>query len=62
MNEHLFAGFIGHWLLIPESCQYEQGEAPLEGQLSVLAVDDELHLSFDRTMPGNIQELSLIHI
>ena len=27
----LHAGFIGAWILIPESCDYEQGDPPLEG-------------------------------
>jgi hypothetical protein len=27
----LHAGFIGAWILIPESCNYEQGDPPLAG-------------------------------
>jgi len=27
----LHAGFLGEWILIPESCRYEQGDPPREG-------------------------------
>lgn len=31
----LYAGFLGTWILIPESCRYEQGEPPREGVYTI---------------------------
>ncbi|MCA9670187.1 MAG: hypothetical protein KC503_31550 [Myxococcales bacterium] len=37
----LYAGFIGTWVLIPESCQYEQGPPPRSGTYRIEASDDD---------------------
>jgi hypothetical protein len=34
-----FSAFLGTWVLIPESCQYEQGDPPTAGRY-VIAEDD----------------------
>jgi hypothetical protein len=31
----LHEGFLGLWVLVPESCEYEQGEPPVEGTYRV---------------------------
>ena len=38
-----YAGFLGAWVLIPESCQYEQGSAPREGRYVISDVEGSLH-------------------
>jgi len=31
----VYAGFLGTWILIPQSCEYEQGEPPTEGAYAI---------------------------
>ncbi len=37
-----YAGFLGTWILIPESCDYEQGDPPIEGSTTIEARDGRL--------------------
>jgi len=34
-NAPLYAGFLGSWVLIPESCDYQQGEPPQSGHYRI---------------------------
>lgn len=34
-HDDVTKGFIGAWILIPESCNYEQGDPPLEGSYRI---------------------------
>ncbi|MCP4447184.1 MAG: hypothetical protein GY811_17820 [Myxococcales bacterium] len=38
----LYAGFLGIWTLIPESCDYEQGEPPKEATYRIAVEGEEL--------------------
>jgi hypothetical protein len=40
-----YAGFIGTWLLIPESCEYEQGDPPQDSVYSI--AEQQGRLTFD---------------
>lgn len=40
-----YAGFLGIWTLIPESCQYEQGDPPREATYRIAERGDELVFS-----------------
>ena len=42
MDPALTASFLGHWQLIPESCQYEQGDPPRSGELTISLDGEEL--------------------
>ena len=44
VSEPLYAGFLGTWILIPESCEYEQGDPPRSGRYRIEERDG--HLSF----------------
>ncbi len=37
-----YAGFLGTWMLVPGSCEYEQGDPPQEGTYRIAASGDEL--------------------
>ncbi len=39
-NVKLYREFLGLWQLIPESCQYEQGDAPTSGSYQIEEQDD----------------------
>jgi hypothetical protein len=56
MGQRLYSGFLGSWSLIPESCQYEQGEAPIRGTITIEEVADELRFTMRWTMPGSPDE------
>lgn len=38
----LHAGFLGTWTLVPESCEYDQGDPPAEATYRVAESDGEL--------------------
>lgn len=38
----LFDSFLGEWILIPESCSFEQGEPPTAGLYRIEAAGDQL--------------------
>ena len=40
MSDETYAAFIGTWILIPESCDYEQGEPPQGGSYRIEAAAD----------------------
>lgn len=46
-DEPLYAGFLGTWVLIPESCRYEQGDPPRAGIYRIAEVDGRLKFSID---------------
>ncbi len=39
-NASLYRDFLGLWQLIPQSCQYEQGDAPTAGSYRIEEGDD----------------------
>lgn len=41
-NEPLWKGFLGTWLLDPESCQYEQGDPPRSGSYRIEEAGERL--------------------
>lgn len=45
----LYAGFLGTWILIPESCQYEQGDPPKAGVYTIAERDGRLEFTIDWT-------------
>lgn len=40
----IYAKFLGSWILIPESCEYNQGDPPLSGNYHI--IDEEGTLTF----------------
>ena len=48
-DDKIYAGFLGRWRLIPESCQFEQGEAYADGFYEILEVSHRLHLRMEWT-------------
>ena len=42
MDRALYAGFLGTWILIPDSCQFEQGEPHLAGTTTIREDGDQL--------------------
>lgn len=45
----LYAGFLGTWILLPESCDYEQGEPPASGTYRIEERDGRLEFAMDWT-------------
>ena len=41
-SDKLYAGFLGTWILIPESCDYQQGAPPRQGRYEISEVDGRL--------------------
>ncbi len=39
--------FLGTWVLIPDSCQYEQGEPPRDGRYVIAEADARLTFTID---------------
>lgn len=44
-----YSGFLGTWVLIPESCRYEQGDPPRAGTYRIEARAGRLHFVIDWT-------------
>lgn len=44
-----YQGFLGTWVLIPESCKYEQGEPPQDGRYVIVESDGRLTFTIDWT-------------
>lgn len=44
-----YAGFLGTWLLIPQTCVYQQGPAPLAGRTTIAARDGALVIAMTWT-------------
>ena len=54
-----FNGFLGVWDLIPESCQYEQGDPPISGSYEIVQIGEKLEFNMRWTEEnGQIQEAS----
>ena len=49
MNDTDYRGFLGRWRLIADSCEYEQGEAPVDGVHIIWEVDGQLHFRMEWT-------------
>lgn len=47
--EPIYQGFLGTWTLDPGSCDYEQGEAPVEGTLRIEESQGTLEFLMDWT-------------
>lgn len=48
-DDAVYAGFLGRWILIPESCDYEQGEAPRDGAYRIEAREGRLWFTMEWT-------------
>ena len=58
-EEKVYKGFLGRWQLIPESCQYEQGEAPIEGSYEISDDNGVLHFTMSwRDASGESHQVS----
>lgn len=56
-----YSQFIGSWILIPESCVYEQGEAPQHGEYEISEAGKELRIVMRWIeSSGETQEFSLV--
>lgn len=42
MSKDLYDGFLGTWILIPESCVYEQGAPPQQGRYTIDEAEGKL--------------------
>ncbi len=49
MPQPTYAGFLGTWILIPASCDYEQGEPPTSGTYRIAEHDGRLEFTIDWT-------------
>jgi len=47
--EPLYADFLGTWVLMPETCEYEQGDAPVSGLYRIEERDGQLAFAIDWT-------------
>lgn len=50
----LYNGFLGSWVLIPDSCQYEQGDAPAAATLRIEDAEGELRFTMTSTPVGGV--------
>lgn len=56
-----YAGFVGTWLLIPETCVYQQGPAPRAGRTTIEARDGALVVTMEWTAAdGTLHRAELI--
>jgi hypothetical protein len=59
-TDRLYAGFLGTWSLIPESCHYEQGAAPRSGSITIAEEGKQLRFTMRWTVEGVDQEATFI--
>lgn len=48
-SQPMYAGFLGTWILIPSSCDYEQGVPPASGTYRIDERDGRLEFTIDWT-------------
>lgn len=54
-SEPPYARFLGTWMLVPESCSYEQGDPPREGRYVIAEADGRLVFTIDWTDAAGVQ-------
>ena len=52
-NNKKFKSFIGLWSLIPESCKYQQGDAPIKGSYKIEYKDENIVFTMNWTDKEN---------
>lgn len=49
LGRPVYADFLGTWLLLPETCEYEQGDPPASGLYRIEDRDGRLHFHMEWT-------------